>query len=90
MKLNLNQKSANGFKEACDKVLARIARVKAAILAESRDLLVIHQHLITLALNEAEALAWQTRFPHLVFPELAMEKVQAVVDWSQRQSRRRL
>ena len=32
-------------------------------------------------LNEAEAAAWQTRYPHLFFPTLATEKVQAVIAW---------
>jgi hypothetical protein len=36
-------------------------------------------------LNEAEALAWQTSYPHLLFPELAVEKVQAVAAWQTRQ-----
>jgi hypothetical protein len=38
-----------------------------------------------LALNEAEAMAYQTGFPYLVFPELAMEKAQALADWQRRQ-----
>jgi hypothetical protein len=41
--------------------------------------------LMGLALNEAEALAWQSGFPHLVFPVLAWEKVEAVTRWRQRQ-----
>jgi hypothetical protein len=36
-------------------------------------------------LNEAEALAWQTDYPQLFFPTLAMEKVQAVVSRRPRQ-----
>ena len=43
-------------------------------------------HLVKLALNEAEALAMQTSFPHLVFPTLAQEKVSAVAVWHQRQA----
>ena len=39
-----------------------------------------------LALNEAEALALQTGFPHLVFPALAEEKVHAIAAWHQRQA----
>jgi hypothetical protein len=35
--------------------------------------------------NEAEALAWQTPYPHLLFPSLAAEKVQAVAAWQTRQ-----
>ena len=43
-------------------------------------------HLIRLALNEAEALAWETGFPQLVFNGLAEEKIQAVASWNRRQS----
>lgn len=70
---------------SCQKVLAQVARVKAAIFAEARTALNTQQHLLRLALNEAEAQAWQTEYPHLVFPALAMEKVQAVTAWSRRQ-----
>ena len=35
--------------------------------------------------HEAEAIAWQTNVPHLIFPTLAMERVQAVSNWSERQ-----
>jgi hypothetical protein len=38
-----------------------------------------------LALNEAEALAWETEYPYLVFPTLAAEKAQAVAKWQVRQ-----
>jgi hypothetical protein len=38
-----------------------------------------------LALNEAEALAWQTEFPQLFFPDLAVEKIQAVARRQTRQ-----
>lgn len=43
------------------------------------------QKLLDLALNEAEALAWQTPFPHLFFPTLAEEKARAVTEWRARQ-----
>jgi hypothetical protein len=41
--------------------------------------------MLRLVLNEAEALAWQTAYPHLVFPELAAEKAHAAAQWEQRQ-----
>lgn len=69
----------------CRKVLAQIARVKESLFEEARVLLATQEHLLRLALNEAEAAAWETRFPHLVFPALALEKVQAVVAWEQHQ-----
>ena len=73
--------------DACRKVLAQIACARAAVLAEWSNTLKLQQHALRLALNEAEALAWQTMYPHLVFPVLAMEKVQAVAAWNRRQER---
>ena len=72
---------------ACRKVLAQIARSRAAVLEEWSEGLKTQQHALRLALNEAEALAWQTMYPHLVFPVLATEKVQAVAAWNSRQRR---
>ena len=72
---------------ACRKVLAQIARSRAGVLAEWSDVLNTQQHALRLALNEAEALAWQTMYPHLIFPVLAAEKVQAVAAWNRRQQR---
>jgi hypothetical protein len=62
-----------------------LARVKEAIFDESRQMLRANEQLLRLTLNEAEALAWQTAYPHLVFPTLATEKVQAVARWEKRQ-----
>lgn len=70
---------------SCQKILAQINRTKAAIFAESRHALRAPERLLRLALNEAEAVAWQTAYPHLVFPTLATEKVQAVVAWNKTQ-----
>jgi len=69
----------------CRKVRAEIAGVKQAIFAESSRAFSAPKRLIRLALNEAEATAWQTRYPHLVFADLATEKVQAVAAWNARQ-----
>ena len=70
---------------SCRKLLAQIERTKAAILREFGASLEAHEHLLRLALNEAEALAWQSGVPQLVFPTLAREKAQAVVIWNARQ-----
>ena len=40
---------------------------------------------LRLALNEAEAVAWQTGFPALLFPALALEKARVVAKWHERQ-----
>ena len=71
---------------ACSKIAAQVARAKDAILTEFRHLLGAPARMVQLALNEAEAVAWQTDYPHLVFPALAMEKVQNVAAWNHRQA----
>jgi hypothetical protein len=65
--------------------LAQIENVKTQVIAEFRDQLDGHQHVLELAVNEAEALAWQTEFPQLLFPTLATEKAYAVAGWHSRQ-----
>jgi hypothetical protein len=71
----------NGCLASCQKILARIARVKETIFQESARTLRTQEHLLRLVLNEAEAVAWRTMYPHLVFPVLAAEKVQAIIAW---------
>ena len=44
-----------------------------------------NNRLLTLALNEAEAIAWQAGYPELLFPVLATEKVEALAAWNVRQ-----
>src|SRR5262245_23044473 len=56
----------------------RVAGAKNRICAEVRQSLSEHRDLLRRALKEAEELAWQTPYPHLVFPELATEKVRAI------------
>src|SRR5687767_14176476 len=68
-----------------DSIRAAIQRAKVATLFEHLGGAGEHGRLLRLALNEAEALAWQTEFPHLVFPELAREKAQAALVWHERQ-----
>lgn len=69
----------------CDSIRRALARAREAVLNEYAQLAGEHARLLRLALNEAEALAWQTDYPHLVFPALAAEKAQAAVSWHQRQ-----
>jgi hypothetical protein len=97
-KVSKNQRNAeagSSLKSAClascGKILAQIAKAKAATYNEWRTAVGTQERLLQLALNEAEATAWQTRFPHLVFPALAAEKAKSVVSWNlhQRAVRRR-
>jgi len=69
----------------CRKIRAQIAGAKEAIFAEYSRVFSAPERLVRLALNEAEAAAWQTKFPHLFFPTLAVEKVGAVAAWNARQ-----
>ena len=69
----------------CQKLLAQIKRAKEAILEEYRDSVQANEQLLRLALNEAEAIAWNTDYPHLFFPALAQEKAQAVASWNNHQ-----
>jgi hypothetical protein len=86
---NGNREGGGSFRNtcrcACRKMRAQIAGVKEAIFAESSRAIAAPERLVRLALNEAEAAAWQTKYPHLFFPTLATEKVRAVADWNARQ-----
>jgi hypothetical protein len=75
----------NACKECGRKLVAQIEKAKSAVLAEFHDTLRAHEQMLHLALNEAEALAWETSVPQLVFPMLAQEKAQAVAAWQERQ-----
>jgi hypothetical protein len=70
---------------SCKKLLAQIRKTKGAIFAEFHDAFQKHEHLLHLALNEAEALAWETDYPHLIFPTLATEKAHALASWNTHQ-----
>lgn len=69
----------------CSKIVAGIRKTKNALFREFRDSYHAQEHLLRLALNEAEALAWETGVPQLVFPTLAAEKAEATVAWQKRQ-----
>jgi predicted secreted hydrolase len=62
----------------CKKLPGEIERVKNKIAAEFREVVATNQKSFQLALSEAEEMAWQTEFPQLFFPDLAVEKIQAV------------
>src|SRR5437899_2147715 len=70
---------------SCRKLVVQFDQIKNAILADFRGMFRGQEHMLRLALNEAEALAWQTDYPHLVFPTLAMEKAQGLAAWNARQ-----
>ena len=76
---------ANNCVATCQKLIGQIENAKNSLLAEFRDTIAAREQLLRLALSEAEALAWQSGFPQLVFPALAREKAQAVVAWDAHQ-----
>ena len=71
--------------EACEKIRAQIGQVKNNIVAEFKGVFETQEALLRLAIIEADALAWQTEYPHLIFPLLATEKIQAAAQWQARQ-----
>jgi hypothetical protein len=71
---------------SCRKLLRQLAQIKASVLHEFETGLRGHQELLKAAVTEAEALAWQTPYPHLFFPVLAEEKAAAVSRWAKHQS----
>ncbi len=84
--LNTNHTFTDRCREAYKTLLAEIEQAKEAIVNEFNETLDTHGNLFRLALNEAEALATQTEYPHLVYPALAAERVQAVATWRRRQA----
>ncbi len=62
-----------------------LAKVRALIEREFGWLRRQQPRVFQLALNEAEALAWQSGYPHLFFPVLAWEKAATVAEWYLRQ-----
>lgn len=70
---------------SCQNFAAKIEHVKNNIVAEFRDAFEAHEQLLRHAVNQADALAWQTEYPHLFFPTLAAERIQAAAQWNARQ-----
>ena len=69
----------------CQRVLARLAAVKAKVEREFGPTTAGYGQLLKAAVNEAEALAWQTPYPHLLFPVLAEEKAAEARKWAAQQ-----
>ena len=87
---NTKNQERNSFTNRCvasyKALMAEIEQAREAIVREFNETLDTHGNLFRLALNEAEALATQTDYPHLVYPALAAERVQAVANWRRRQA----
>jgi hypothetical protein len=69
----------------CRELSRQLYQVKQAVVREFGTAISGQSDLLNSALNEAEALAWQTEYPHLLFPVLAEEKAAGVTRWAARQ-----
>jgi hypothetical protein len=72
---------------SCRTLYLRLQELKNRLLHEFGGKLRAYDQLLRSAVNEAEALAWQTPYPHLLFPVLAQEKAAAVENWARRQQK---
>ena len=63
----------------------QLEEIKRSLVRQFGTAISGNGQLLNSALNEAEAMAWQTPFPHLLFPVLAEEKASAVSRWAARQ-----
>jgi hypothetical protein len=85
--MNTNEGIASGsVKIAPDSWIASGQRLIVGIEQAKRELAAEHkfelpERLFRVALNEAEALAWETEYSQLVFPTLAEEKIEAMSAW---------
>jgi hypothetical protein len=91
--MNTNHLQSNSVKHpvtnfciACaKKLMAEVQRTKQELTAQFRRAFRGNERMLRLVLNEAEALAFLTEYPLLVFPTLALEKVEGAVAWQRHQ-----
>ncbi len=69
----------------CRAILDNLQRTRAAILGKYQHASLAPEPMLRQVLTEAEALAWESGFPHLLFPELAAEKADSLATWYARQ-----
>ncbi len=83
--------NSQGLRAIClrcyQRLLRRLGAVKVNIEREFGRAMAGYEQLLKSAVNEAEALAWQTPYPYLFFPMLAEEKAAAAQQWAARQRR---
>jgi len=82
---NENKTLTGAAMATCQKLVTVMEKMKDRMVQEFSAKLTGHEAVLRLALNEAEALAWETPYPHLVFATLAREKAQAATVWENRQ-----
>jgi hypothetical protein len=67
------------------RAFAALARVRGDIEEAYASVKEQAPRIVHLTLNEAEAVAWDSGFPHLFFPDLAEEKLSKAAAWVNRQ-----
>jgi hypothetical protein len=85
--MNTNQRTVSGSARivpdlwiaSSEKLIVGIEQAKRELAAEHQ--FALPERLFRVALSEAEALAWETEYPQLVFPSLAEEKIEAISAW---------
>ena len=83
--LNADKTLRAACRGVCEKIGRQIRQAKNDVLAEFRGAFNANEQLLQLAVVEADAVAWQTDYPHLLFPVLATEKIQNAANWKRRQ-----
>jgi hypothetical protein len=63
------------------KLIVGIEKARQELATQHANQSELPQRLFQVALNEAEALAWETEYPQLIFPTLAEEKIAAMSSW---------
>src|SRR5436190_22625328 len=75
------------FCAACArKLIAEIQRIKLELVSQFRSTFAGNERMLRQVLNEAEAVAFLTQYPQLVFPSLALEKLEGAVAWQRHQN----
>jgi hypothetical protein len=67
------------------KLLAQIQTTKKELASQFRKAFSGNEQMLRVVLNEAEALAFSTGYPQLLFPTLALEKVESAAAWQRHQ-----
>ena len=70
---------------SCRGLAKNMEKIKQSLWSDFSGGSEVRRHWVRLALNEAEALAWLTPFPDLLFPALAEEKARKLSFWADRQ-----
>jgi hypothetical protein len=69
----------------CRGLVNEMQKYKSKLATQFRQAFPGREQLLRLTLNEAEAIAFETEYPHLVFPTLALEKLQGAMAWTRHQ-----